>query len=589
MANLVTNVVRTEDLRKVQKKTLNFLSDILSKSFGPYGSYTGITKDNMETIYTKDGHTILSNIYFQNQLERAIKNDIEDITRYIVKTVGDGTTSAVILSNIIFNKLVELEETGDSFGTPAETIKIFKKAVEVISDAIRHNGREATLDDIKNIALISTNNNEEIANNIYNIYKEFGMDVFIDVAVSTTKDSQLKIYDGMTIEAGYADTCYITDSKKAISSVRTPNIYIFEDPIDTPNMAAFFDTIIGKNIISPVNQGKYEDIIPTVIMAPTISPDMSSIMRELATWLYGMDDNSKPPLLVVSNIYNREQLSDIAILCGAKTIKKYLDPKLQEADIEKGLAPDINTITEFYGTADEVVSDAYTTKVINPALMKDNEGNYTDTFNTIVTFLEAELEKAKKDGQDASVTGNLKRRINSLKANMVEYLIGGISTGDRDSIRHSVEDAVLNCRSAAANGVGYAANFEAARAIDSILHVKEEQITEQTVLTTISPSLYMMIDIIFDAYKELLNILYSNNLSSVDSSEIVNGCFEEDKPFNIVTGDYDGAVLTSIEADPTILDGIAKIVTIMATSNQFILETPLHNVYTTETDSEADL
>ena len=46
------------------------------------------------------------------------------------------------------------------------------------------------------------------------------------------------------------------------------------------------------------------------------------------------------------------------------------------------------------------------------------------------------------------------------------------------------------------------------------------------------------------------------------------------KPYNINTSDYDGLVLTSIESEPMILETISKIVTIMYTANQAILQAP---------------
>jgi chaperonin GroEL len=561
-------VVTKNNLRPVQEATLDKLSEVLASSFGPYGSFTGITKDKMEPIYTKDGHTILSHIYFQNQLERAIKDDIENITRHIVKTVGDGTTSAVILSANIFKNLTELDSKNY---TSSEIISSFKKVIEEAQELIRSDGRQATMEDIYNIALIATNNNVEVAKEISDIYNEFGLDVFIDVSVSTSETSQLKIYDGMTIETGYVDTWCINDIKEGTATIRAPRIYIFEDPIDTPNMAALFDTIIGNNIIKPYNDGTYETVVPTVIMAPKISPDMSNIMKDLAIWIYKIDPANKPPILIISNIYDGDQLSDIAQLCGGKVIKKYLDPKIQEMDIQKGLAPDLSNVVDFYGTADEVVSDAYTTKIINPKFMYNEDGSKSDTFKSIITFLEAELEKAKRDGQDANVTGNLKRRINSLKANMVEYLIGGIATSDRDSLRAAVEDAVLNCRSAAANGVGYGANFEGYRCFRDINRKYTTDLnTEKCILDVEIAS------IILNSYEELIKVLYSKEKLNDKEFETL---LESPTPYNMITKEYDQKVLSSIESDATILGAIGEIVTVMFTANQFILETPLHNVY----------
>ena len=49
---------------------------------------------------------------------------------------------------------------------------------------------------------------------------------------------------------------------------------------------------------------------------------------------------------------------------------------------------------------------------------------------------------------------------------MIDFLVGGITIADRNNLKASVEDAVLNCRSAAKYGVGYGANFMAYKNID---------------------------------------------------------------------------------------------------------------------------
>ena len=93
-----TNVVDKETLKKYQLSVLEKLREILIQSFGPYGSNTCIKQINALNTYTKDGYTILSNVKFTGIIEEAIRSDIETITKNIVETVGDGTTSATILS-----------------------------------------------------------------------------------------------------------------------------------------------------------------------------------------------------------------------------------------------------------------------------------------------------------------------------------------------------------------------------------------------------------------------------------------------------------------------------------------------------------
>ena len=560
MSKVISNVVDQKTLREVQLKTLEEIKNALLWSFGPMGSNSCIKLDGSTNKYSKDGHTILSNIRYNGIIEQSVVEDLQDLTRHITITVGDGTTSAVILSYLIFSELVEMTNKK----LPFEIIKDFKAAVAGIKEEILSNKRTATPDDIYNIALISTNNNKEIAENLKSIYEEFGMEVFIDVAISNSTDNLIKIYDGMTLDAGYADTCFINNTSKGVSTIRNPHVYVFEDPIDTPEMIALFDTILEKNIIAAYNRQDLSALVPTVILTPKLSKDMSSYMDKLAEMMYKLESGSKPPLLVITNIYNQDQFMDIAKLCGATLIKKYIDPKIQEADIIKGLAPTPETVQDFYGLCEEVEADNVKTKFINPARMKNADGSNSELFNSMIEYLESELTKAKAEGADASVTGGLKRRINSLKANMVEYLVGGVSMSDRDSVRDLVEDAVLNCRSAAYNGLGYGANFEGFRASIDIKADSE---------------LEYMYTIIYYAYRKLMETLYGTCIKAEDVTDYVELSIEKHMPINLRTKEFDGTVLSSIESDIIILETISKIITLMFTCNQFLVPTAIHNIY----------
>lgn len=563
MTTIISNVVSGKALREVQTETTKFLSECLKPSFGPMGSYTEIAKKNAYPEYTKDGHTILSGINFVQVIEEAVRAEFENITRHIVKTVGDGTTSAVILSDIIFRALTTLEADKK----PIEIIREFKSAVELIKSEIQTKAIDFTPEAAYNIAMISTNGNAEVSTQIKNIYTQYGNDVFVDVSASVNETSYLKTYDGMTLETGYTDTAYINHPKNATCVLRKPQIFTFEDPIDTEEMMSFFAAIVTQNIFAPLQDPtRQTPLVPTVIMCPKVSRDLGSIIEELVSYMYSQKEENRPPFLLITNVTQRDQFMDIAKLSGCKNIRKYIDPKKQDADIAAGLAPTPETIFTFAGTAEEVVADASVTKFINPLLMKDEEGNYTDTFNNLLIALQSELDGAVRAGEDANVTGTLKRRINSLKANMVEYIVGGISVADRDSVRALVEDAVLNCRSAAKNGFGYGANFEGLRASVKLANENPSNASLQCIKT---------------AYFNLLNILYGTCYSVEDACAKVEDSLEKGMPINLSTNEFDGLVLCSIATDKVILDAIAKIVTIMFTSNQFLCPTPFENKYTT--------
>lgn len=116
----ISNIISKKTLRAIQLETMETIATALANSYGPDGSTTQIrtmttAKDAGTTEYTKDGHKILSNIKFNKPIEYSIVDDLKAITTNTVKTVGDGTTSAVILSYLIFKELKNLaDETGKS-------------------------------------------------------------------------------------------------------------------------------------------------------------------------------------------------------------------------------------------------------------------------------------------------------------------------------------------------------------------------------------------------------------------------------------------------------------------------------------------
>ena len=218
-----TNIVSKDVLRGVQLKTMEILKEALSKSFGPYGSNTIIYKEGALPRYTKDGHTILNSIQFAGEIEKSVLTDILEETRTQAIKIGDSTTSITILSYLIFNALVNFEGARD-YMTPASIVSSFKEVANAICDTIKKNGRLATIDDIYNIALISTNGNEYLANTLKNVYEEYGLDVYIDVKASMNGTTYLKEINGMTMDCGFLDPTLINDVEKNACVINNPKI-----------------------------------------------------------------------------------------------------------------------------------------------------------------------------------------------------------------------------------------------------------------------------------------------------------------------------------------------------------------------------
>lgn len=592
--HLMNNIISGEKLKEIQSRVLHDLKDAIIHSMGPAGSNSLILRGNSDADivaeYSKDGNKIIKNIRYQYPIEMAIKSEIENATSRIEKEVGDGTSSVVVMSSLIFDALVEANNKGELSGDPYEIMRLFKKAVDLVSKEIRSMGHECTLEDIYNIAFISTNGNDEVASELQQIYKEYGMNVFIDVSASVNGNTYVKSYNGVTIEAGYSDPCMINNIEKGVCKIHSTkypvHVYHFADIIDTPHQLAMFQTIIEHNIFERrFNRTNPQPEIPTVILVPQISRDAQAYMRRVVQIMHQFDEENysqKPQLLVVTNYAGLDEnyVDHISNLCGCTPIKKYIDDDILKADQESGLAPTLQNVVDFYGTVEEVEADTSVTKFVNPSKMyeTDDEGKikyddngypiYSTTYNNIVNFLEAQYRSLSSQGGNVGTLGSLKRQLNAVKSNMVELFIGGISISDRDSLRDLVEDAVLNTRSAAKNGVGYGANTMGFYAITKMLEDRDND-----------DEMSDMLEILLMAYKQTIRSLYTTIFK--DDDKVFEDLFKniikyKGIPYNMNAKNdpYDGKVLTSIESEPMILDTISKIVTIMYTANQAILQAP---------------
>ena len=632
------NMVSKKKLRHIQQSILNTLRKYISATYGPLGSNTVIiTGNNKQTIsanYSKDGLKVLNSITFNKPLEMAICSQLVDIAKFVEHQVGDGTTSSIILSSYIFNGLSYIEEKCKIL--PRDLSRRFIKIANEIKEIILSNKRNTELEDIYKIAMISTNGDTEVSNNIYDIYKKYGMDVSIDVGISNDKDSKLKIYDGLTVNEGYSDPAYINNNTTHTADIHNARVYYFRDPIDTADMIQYLNLILLENIYKPMANNS--DYIPTVIISPRISRDASGLLTKLVTSLYtfNKDNNQaqKPPILIITNISGTDEniVNDIAKLCRCKDIAKFIDPENEKSAQEKFESPTPETVVNgvwvidgkrikvdedgepvkiynngyveeetgqsingtpehivWYGTCDLVSADADKTKFIRPAALVDPTDN---TYDVLVSYLKQEIQNCKDNNADALELGRLKKRLRCLEANMVEYLIGGITISDRDAVKDLAEDAVKNCASAAANGVGYAANFEGLRASYKVYSKYKEGSIDYYIASSIYYAYY---NTVLELYKSVLSAddadLFTYRSISVGHPYNIVDIF--DKMENISKEDFDKQkqdiiydnittscnVLCSINTDIEILDAISKIITIMVTANQVLVQTPELNRY----------
>ena len=596
-----SNIIPSKAVRQTQLETLEAISDCLSRTFGPNGSLTELYKDNAFPRFTKDGISVLREIKFDKPIEQSIVANIDSICTEQVKVVGDATTSIVLLSNIIFKKLNDKYPAGTYYDAQM-VLDAFKAVVKDAIRIINYNKQDASMENLKDIATISTNNNKELVKMVMDIYEKYGNNVHIKVESSLNNETFNKEYDGLVLECGLLDQAFANMPDNKTCSIDNPKIYAFADPIDTPEMGLFFDTIVHDNIVKPLQDAVERttklrktdpnaaeivpEFVPTVIMTPKLSRDFSSRIDSVIDNVFRrFSNNAKPPLLIISDITSEDSgvFDDITILAGCKKIRKYIDPNIEKTDIKNGEAIDPQNprklIHTFAGTCERVESDYVSSKFIKPKYFYDEKdpSKHSEIYNNHIAKLESEFDKAQEEGKKIVEVYKYRQRLNAIKGCMVDIYVGGISAQDRDQKCDMLEDAVLNCRSACTNGVGYGANFEALRALKEIKERKYDVVNDPIVIAKLK-AYQDIADILFESYRDLGKLLYITFTKGDEEKayEIVDKNLEAGSPLNIrlgkwVDGKEEGKVLSSIKTDQCVLNSIAEILSIMFVTNQMLI------------------
>jgi len=191
--SILTNIIEEESTKNKIRATLQILSKVLSGSLGPYGATTTIQDREMKHFSTKDGYDILNRISFDDELSRTILDLVRNISSNQVSTVGDGSTSAIIVANALYSAITDLKTNPDFEKIAAKDIVDILNDIEnFLEEKILNYAKpiSADLNELKQIAMIASNNDELSGNLMHEIYSKVGKDGFIttEVLKKTEKD-----------------------------------------------------------------------------------------------------------------------------------------------------------------------------------------------------------------------------------------------------------------------------------------------------------------------------------------------------------------------------------------------------------------
>ncbi len=209
---------------------IKLLHDSVVSTLGPAGKNVVIEDENGDIHITKDGVTVAKSINVENTIHDLGIKLIKQAAIGVNDVAGDGTTTATVLAYELLKEGMYILRMNNK--NSIEIQRGINQAVKYVSNYLTSETKQISNDDeIKNIALISSNNDEEIASALSEAIKEVGRDGVIMIEDSRTVDDELEIVSGLQFNKGFSSNYFITDNNTQEAIIEDARILVYNGKI----------------------------------------------------------------------------------------------------------------------------------------------------------------------------------------------------------------------------------------------------------------------------------------------------------------------------------------------------------------------
>lgn len=606
------NVINNDEFEKRVEKVFHILWETLSKSFGPYGAPTIICNYPFRHI-TKDGYTIMKNLSFnaaETNVDQAIADMAGDICGRLNYSVGDGTTTAIIATNEIYqkyrSKAAELEQM---HVLPREVLQRFDLLKDIILGHLEDRAVPIRTDDldelykrIYDVVYISSNADKVITKYIAELYKELGAP-----AITCTKAA-----DGITKKIlinGYKSTLVINDRLYINNDNKTCDV----EDCDVIIFGTKVTESTYKNILKPLNYECSTRGRRLLVCAPTY--DELALGQIIAPELNIEYRNTKKVNMILSTYraataHNRKMINDFAVLMNTTIIDRaqeaYIIDNLTSGkhtintlinidgrNIEGVKCVAVNTteegtkyalynygvdtppegfvnITEVDGLADNHVGLGYVRKAslgLTESLFTDlvyDEDRYKVVLKEAEDILMETEAKYQKLGTFNIEVSMCQERLYALKLKMGIIEVGADSDLAQAFLKDAVDDAIKAAESAYKYGVVKGCNVDLIKSIEKTIEMVNPEALD-----------YLLLNILKDGFEAVYRTVLTNGRVE-NPDDIIKESLSRDSVYDLSTNEYTGKVINSMQTDREVLKATIDLIGLLIVGNQMVV-TQKHN------------
>lgn len=405
-------VVKSFEARQAMLEGMRIAVGVVVDTFGPRGKVFAYN-NGTNTILSKDGVTALKKIKLSNELKDMGVKFVTEASDKANYHNGDGSSTTAILTYAMCEAMNKLINQGFD-------INLIRTCITEIRDFIFSllTNFKCDIDDekqIHDIAFISANGDEEMANLITQAFTSIGDKGLVSYADSQSRygESSLVLSKGCEIRKGYI-------SSKCVNSANDQAIFedvyvaIFRDVVeDLEHFKMFIQLMHGHNLL-------------------VIAPDYSDEVAAFYTNTAAKDNN----VFIRTPGYSRESIQreneDLAVIFNTQIIGE--DIQLEEMSYDK------------CGHAESIVATKNSVVVTEPSTDKNRKKEYVDTLQGLIDHQDPTHALSSDE-----IT-NIKSRIAKLEGGIATIYVGALSNQELSERKDRVDDALNAVRNALNGG-----------------------------------------------------------------------------------------------------------------------------------------
>jgi len=520
-------IVYNQDARERIRSGVRQLARAVKVTLGPRGRNVVIQKSFGSPTVTKDGVTVAKEVELKDPYENMGAQMVREVASKTSDVAGDGTTTATVLAEAIF------EEGLKNVAAGASPIGIKNGIALAVDAVVKKLGTMKTpvkgSKEIAQIGSIAANNDPEIGRQIAEAMDRVGKDGVITVEEGKALETTVDWVEGMQFDKGYLSPHFVTKPETMTCELDNPYVLVHEKKL-----------------------GSVKDLLPLLEQVAKSGRPLLAIAEEvegeaLATLVVNRLRGVFPCCAVKAPGFGdrrKAMLQDIAAITGAT-------PVMEDLGIDVS-----NLKLSDLGTAKRVVVDKDNCTIIEG-------GGKHEAIQARISQIKKELETASSDYDKEK----LQERQAKLAGGVAQINVGAATEAEMKEKKARVEDALHATRAAVEEGIlpgGGVALLRSGPALDALKAEGDEAIGVQIVRRALQAPMRQI----------------AQN-AGVDGSIVVQKVLDakqQDFGYNAATDTYEDLVKSGV-IDPTkvvriALQNAASISTLLLTTEAVISEIP---------------